>query len=84
MTWFRDLYGFTEGSSYSKNRDQFRMEGEVLVCESAPPASRRQHVGEFECPSVAELRARVSPLVRRDSQPSFAQCLEVSMAYSTF
>ena len=59
VNWFRDLFGFVEGPSYSSNRARFRMEGDALICESAPEvAARRQHVGAWSTPSVAELRAR--------------------------
>ena len=52
--WFEDYFGFTEGSSYSANRDEFKMEGEHLVCgKSRFP---RQYVGPFSCPSLRELK----------------------------
>ena len=37
--WFSNLYGFEEGSSFAKNRDMFFMDGDVLVCPSAPEVS---------------------------------------------
>jgi hypothetical protein len=43
--WFVDLFGFEEGTSYQENRAQFTIEGEVLVCPSAPEDFKRQHVG---------------------------------------
>lgn len=54
-TWFEEAFGFSEGS-YSVTQRAFRMEGYDLICphEKWP----RQHVGAFECASVAELRAR--------------------------
>ena len=64
--WFSDLFGFTEGSSYSANRAHFSIEedetsGErYLLCDCAPPHGRRQFVGEFETPSLGELRNRLS------------------------
>ena len=52
--WFEDYFGFKEGSSYSANRDEFKMEGEHLVCgKSRFP---RQYVGPFSCPSLRELK----------------------------
>ena len=59
VNWFRELFGFEEGNSYSKNQAHFRMEGDVLCCDTAPQAeARRQHVGPWSTPSVAELRER--------------------------
>jgi hypothetical protein len=43
--WFSDLFGFEEGSSYEMNRAGFTMDGEVLVCPTAPNEFRRQYVG---------------------------------------
>ena len=54
--WFRELFGFEEGNSYSKNQAHFRMDGDTLVCKTSPYP--RQHVGTFETPSVHELRER--------------------------
>ena len=36
VNWFRELFGFEEGNSYSKNQARFKMEGEELVCDTAP------------------------------------------------
>ena len=58
MSWFKATFGFEEGSSYSKNRSKFRMDGDDLVCESSQWP--RQHVGPFSTPSVAELREMVA------------------------
>lgn len=61
VNWFRKLWGFEEGNSYSKNQGHFRMEGLDLVCETAPDAAaKRQHVGAWSTPSVAELRQMCS------------------------
>jgi hypothetical protein len=61
VNWFRELFGFEEGNSYSKAQAHFQMDGEVLVCESAPTAAaKRMHVGPWSTPSVAELRERTS------------------------
>lgn len=58
VIWFKELFGFEEGNSYSKNQAHFRMEDdEILVCELSP--FPRQHVGQFETPSVKELRERL-------------------------
>ena len=56
--WFKDLWGFNEGPSYSKNRAMFSMEGDTLVCPSSP--FPRQWVGPFSTPSVAELTDQLS------------------------
>jgi len=56
--WFKELFGFEEGGSFSATRDRFRLEGETLVCSSSPHP--RQHVGPFDFASVDELRARVA------------------------
>ena len=53
--WFRELFGFEEGSSYSKNKAHFKMDGEVLVTATAPTA-KRMHVGPWSTPSLGELR----------------------------
>jgi len=71
MAWFQDTFGFKENRSYQQNRSMFRMEGDVLVCDTAPPAARRQHVGPFTTPSVAELRAdlpeeMVNPQIKKE------------------
>ena len=56
--WFRELYGFDEGNSWSKNVGRFSLDGETLVCETSP--FPRQFIGRFDCPSVAELRGRLA------------------------
>ena len=56
--WFKEVFGFVEGSSFSKNRAMFSMEGDELVCKSAPHP--RQWVGPFETPNLAELRTRLA------------------------
>ena len=57
--WFRELFGFEEGPSYSKNQAHFTLDGDTLVCETAPnPVAKRMHVGPWSTPSVAELRER--------------------------
>jgi len=58
VVWFKELFGFDEGQSYSKNRAMFSMDGLDLVCPTSPHP--RQHVGPFETPSVAELRERLA------------------------
>ena len=69
VNWFRELYGFEECNSYSKNQAMFRMDGEVLVCETAPtPAAKRQHVGPWSTPSVSDLRERCADLAASGSQ----------------
>ena len=54
--WFQQLFGFEEEASFANNRERFSMDGDVLVCESSQYP--RQHVGQFETASLAELRAR--------------------------
>lgn len=56
--WFKDLFGFDETSSFSSNQAKFRMEGDELVCETS--AFPRQYVGQWETPSLAELRERMA------------------------
>ena len=56
--WFKEIFGFVEGASFSKNRAMFAMEGDELVCETSPHP--RQWVGPFETPSLAELRERLA------------------------
>ena len=59
VNWFRELFGFEESGSYSKNQAHFSLDGDTLVCETAPsPAAKRMHVGPWSTPSVAELRER--------------------------
>ena len=53
--WFRELFGFDEGPSFTENRDQFEMDGDVLVCKRN---GARYHAGRFETPSLANLRLR--------------------------
>ena len=74
--WFSDLFGFEEApGSFDKNRSHFCMDpsGTLLECETAPESSRRQHVGGFELPSLAELRTRLA-----SSAPSAAGGLRFS------
>ena len=56
--WFKETFGFVEGSSYSKNRAMFHMEGDTLICPTSPHP--RQWVGRFETPSLAELRQQLA------------------------
>ena len=58
MVWFKDLWGFEEGPSYSKNRGMFSMDGDMLVCPSSP--FPQQWVGPFSTPSVEELSYQLS------------------------
>jgi hypothetical protein len=57
--WFRDLFGFDESSTWRDNVNHFHMDGDTLVCRTAPQFPR-QFVGRFECPSVAELRSKLA------------------------
>ena len=57
--WFRDLFGFDESSTWGDNVNHFHMDGDTLVCRTAPQFPR-QFVGRFECPSVAELRSKLA------------------------
>lgn len=54
--WFEDCFGFQESNSYSKNQAHFRMDGEKLICETSKYSP--MHVGQFDTPSVGELRER--------------------------
>ena len=64
--WFKDLFGFKEGTSYRTNREHFSIEEEeasgerYLICDGAPPHGRRQFLGEFETPSLGELSKRLA------------------------
>mmetsp|Transcript_46574 Transcript_46574/g.76975 ORF Transcript_46574/g.76975 Transcript_46574/m.76975 type:complete len:351 (-) Transcript_46574:182-1234(-) len=53
--WFRELFGFDEGGSYSKNQAMFCMEGHTLICQTSPYP--RQYVGPWEMPSLKDLRS---------------------------
>eukprot|EP00900_Chrysochromulina_parva_P003137 jgi/Chrpa1/12824/Chrysochromulina_OHIO_Genome00017079-RA len=57
--WFRDLFGFDESSTWGDNVSHFQMDGDELVCLTAPQFPR-QFVGRFEWPSVAELRSKLA------------------------
>ena len=57
--WFHDLFGFDESSTWGENVNHFQMDGDTLVCRTAPQFPR-QFVGRFECPSVAELRGKLA------------------------
>ena len=57
--WFRDLFGFDESSTWGDHVNHFHMDGDTLVCRTAPQFPR-QFVGRFECPSVAELRSKLA------------------------
>lgn len=58
--WFKDVFGFEE-STFAATRSQFSVEGsagsEVLVSK---PSGTRFEVGPFKCPSLKELRDRLS------------------------
>ena len=64
--WFNNLFGFEEEGSFAANREKFRMDGDDLVCDSAPQF-KRQIVGKFEVPSVGELRSRCAELAASSS-----------------
>jgi hypothetical protein len=59
--WFRDLFGFDESSTWEDNVNHFHYDHirGALVCRTAPQFPR-QHIGRFECPSVAELRSKLA------------------------
>ena len=57
--WFEDLFGFRESGSFSDNQAHFRMEGETLVCDSAPK-HKRHFVGRWTTPSLSELREELA------------------------
>ena len=52
--WFRELFGFDEGPSYSKNRARFQFTDGVLLCPGAPAHGQAQFVGDFGTPSFRE------------------------------
>ena len=56
----QDLYGFSEQGSFSENRAKFRLTEDLhLECDSAAGGGRRQYVGEFSTPTLAELREQL-------------------------
>lgn len=61
MKWFKHTFGFTESKDFEKNRSHFSVSADgYLEC----PTSEwpRQYLGEFETPSLSELRAKVKQL----------------------
>ena len=66
--WFREVFGFQEKSSFNANREMFRMEGDVLVTETAPAATKRMRVGPFSTPSLGELRAEIAAAASEPAQ----------------
>ena len=76
-TWFRDAFGFSEPKDFQSARDAFRVR--EVTSDAVPPAAgpafeleavateRVFHLGPFEDPSVAELRARVADMTARSS-----------------
>lgn len=54
--WFEEAFGFAEQPSYTRNRARFALEdgGRTLVHPKG-----RTRIGDFETPSVGELRARL-------------------------
>jgi hypothetical protein len=70
--WFRELFGFDEGPSYATNRSKFQVDcsdgSRHLLCSEAPPHGRRQYLGDFGTPSLAELRAELAELLRQKQQ----------------
>ncbi len=56
--WFKNLFGFDEGASYTQNQKHFAMDGEMLV--SPTRAFEPMYVGKFETPCLAELRAMLA------------------------
>ena len=56
MTWFERLTGFPE-SDYHSTRSRLRVDGRHLLSERP---EERWGIGEFEMPSLAELRARAA------------------------
>ncbi|GAB5369870.1 hypothetical protein AAMO2058_001443800 [Amorphochlora amoebiformis] len=56
-SWFGEVFGFEE-KGYQWTRKQFRLEngGKTLV---SIPSGAKFHIGEFECTSVGDLRARL-------------------------
>ena len=71
--WFRDAFGFQEPKDYHAARDLFRVREvpSVAAPPSAGPALELEaisshrvfHIGPFEDPSVAQLRARVAEML---------------------
>ena len=56
--WFKDVFGFKESGSFSKNQSKFKMvDGDILVSTAN---GRHHYVGRFEMLSVGELRARLA------------------------
>ncbi|MFX1761437.1 hypothetical protein PWP93_02345 [Paraburkholderia sp. A1RI-2L] len=59
MTWFKQIFGFSEGT-YAETQKRFRVESEKLHTDTQPP--RSFHVGTLNTPSVGELRTQVGAL----------------------
>lgn len=58
MGWFEDLFGAEENTDYDTTQRLFREDGDELVA----PNGRRFKPGEFETPSLEELKRRVDAL----------------------
>ena len=56
MTWFKDVFGFEEGS-YGHTQAQFDLEGDQLRSRAN---QRSYSVGRFSTPSIAQLREAVA------------------------
>jgi hypothetical protein len=66
MNWFHRLTGFSE-SDYRSDRSRLRVEGRHLVSDAH---GRRWGIGEFEMPSLAELRQRAASAVDGSASPA--------------
>ena len=62
MAWFRDLFCFDEGPSFTANQERFRLDHDGYLVSTACPALRH-YVGNFTVSSVDELRRDVAPAV---------------------
>jgi hypothetical protein len=59
MTWFKQIFGFTE-LTYAETQRQFRIESNKLHTDTRPP--RSFEVGTLTTPSLDELRTQVGAL----------------------
>lgn len=57
MTWFEQLFGFTEGP-WDWTQQQFSLDNQTLTSKAN---NRHWHIGTFSTPSLGELRATVPP-----------------------
>jgi hypothetical protein len=66
MTWFEDVFGFPESSRFEQNRSRFQLLTDSDGCITLfSKDGRTFHVGQFETPSLEELRSRLRQYHKR-------------------